>query len=74
VLKHSPGISEAEEIEADLAAISLLTEIGYYKAAGLLAERLQNVRCIDYSLETFKETLSQGKLDLYEEYLKLLSK
>jgi hypothetical protein len=74
VLKHSPGISEVEEIEADLAAISLLTEIGYYKAADLLAERLQNVRCIDYSLETFKETLSQGKLDLYEEYLKLLSK
>ena len=74
MLKHSPGISEVEEIEADLAAISLLTEIGYYKAAGLLTERLQNVRNIDYSLEAFRETLSQGKLDLYDEYLKLLRK
>jgi hypothetical protein len=74
VLKHSPGVSEIEEIEADLAAISLLNEIGHHKAAGLLAERLQDVRHIDYSLEVFKETLPQCRIDLYEEYLKILRK
>ena len=69
ILDHS-GISEEDEIEADLTAIHLLLELGELEASGSLAERLLNQRGLDHQSVSLDERLSRRSLKLFSEYRK----
>jgi hypothetical protein len=73
ILDHT-GISEDEEIEADLAAIHLLLELGELEASRSLSERLLNKRGLDHQSVSLDERLSRKSLKLFTEYRKNLTR
>jgi hypothetical protein len=69
ILDHT-GVSEHDEIEADLTAIHLLLELGELEASRLLAERLLTQRGLNHQNVSLDERLSKRSLKLFSEYRK----
>lgn len=69
ILGHTSGLSETEEVEADLSAIHLLIELNEIKASESLSERLLMQRGIRYSDNSLESQLSEQSLRLYTNYL-----